>query len=309
MAAKRRPERDKAYEFWRDSNKMTPLKDIAEQLGVAETLIRKWKCQDKWDKKMNGNVTNGNGNVTNENDKTNGNVTVQENGNKRRGPPLGSKNAKGHGAPKGNKNALGNRGGPGGMPRNKNAVTTGEHETIWFDCLTEEEQALCYGINTDTLVQIENQIQLSTLRERRMMERIRRLMDGLSEKERKVLQELQIQKKPMEVYSEKDGSSKVLMIPEANMVTTEITETEYRTIDDILKVEEALTRVQDKKTRAIALKHSIEVTRSIEVEKLNLSKARLLFDMEKARGESKGNEHADALRQKMLERKMKHGSS
>jgi uncharacterized protein YjcR len=258
---------------------------------------------------MNGNVTNGNGNVTNENDKTNGNVTVQENGNKRRGPPLGSKNAKGHGAPKGNKNALGNRGGPGGMPGNKNAVTTGEHETIWFDCLTEEEQALCYGINTDTLVQIENQIQLSTLRERRMMERIRRLMNGLSEKERKVLQELQIQKKPMEVYSEKDGSSKVLMIPEANMVITEITETEYRTIDDILKVEEALTRVQDKKTRAIALKHSIEVTRSIEVEKLNLNKARLLFDMEKARGESKGNEHVDALRQKMLERKMKHGSS
>jgi len=56
MAAKRRPERDKAFEIWRDSNKMTPLKDIAERLGVAETLIRKWKCQDKWDKKTNGNV-------------------------------------------------------------------------------------------------------------------------------------------------------------------------------------------------------------------------------------------------------------
>ncbi|MDF2876538.1 MAG: terminase, partial [Sporomusa sp.] len=167
MAAKRRPERDKAFEIWRDSNKKTPLKEIAEQLGVAETLIRKWKCQDKWDTKSNGNVTNGNGNVTNENDKSNGNVTVQENSMKRRGPPIGSKNAKGHGAPKGNKNALGNRGGRG-MPGNKNAVTTGEYESIWFDCLTEEEQALCYAINTDTLIQVENDIRLSTLRERRM---------------------------------------------------------------------------------------------------------------------------------------------
>ena len=309
MAAKRRPERDQAFEIWRDSNKMTHLKEIAELLGVAKTLIRKWKCQDKWDEKMNGNVTNGNGNVTNENDKSNGNVTIQQNSNKRRGPPLGSKNAKGHGAPKGNKNGIGNRGGPGGMPGNKNAVTTGEYETIWFDCLTEEEQLLYDKIDTSTLAQVEAGIKFFTFRERRMMERIHSLMAGLSEKERKVLQELQIQKKPMEVYSEKDGTSKVLMIPEANMVVTEITETEYRTIDDILKVEEALTRVQDKKTRAIALKHSIEVTRSIELEKLNLSKARLLFDIEKAKGESKGNQHVDALRQKMQERKMKHGSS
>jgi hypothetical protein len=54
--------------------------------------------------------------------------------------------------------------------------------------------------------------------------------------------------------------------------------------------------------KAIALKHSIEVTRSIELDKLNLSKVRLLFDMEKAKGESKGNEHVDPLRQKMQER-------
>ena len=47
----------------------------------------------------------------------------------------------------------------------------------------------------------------------------------------------------------------------------------------------------------------------VEEENLKLSKARLLFDMEKAKGESKGNEHVDALRQKMQERKMKHGSS
>lgn len=72
MSPKRSPERNKAFELWRDNNKTIPIKDIAEQLGIAETLIRKWKLQDKWDEKINGNVTN------------------QENFNKRRDPPLGS---------------------------------------------------------------------------------------------------------------------------------------------------------------------------------------------------------------------------
>lgn len=58
-----------------------------------------------------------------------GNVTFQENNSKRRGPPLGSQNAKGHGAPKG-KNALGNREGPVEC-QEINAVTTGENETIF----------------------------------------------------------------------------------------------------------------------------------------------------------------------------------
>jgi hypothetical protein len=50
------------------------------------------------------------------------------------------------------------------------------------------------------------------------------------------------------------------VVPESKLVVTEITETEYRTIDDILKIEEALTRVQEKKTRLMALKHTIEST-------------------------------------------------
>ena len=225
MAAKRSPERDKAFEVWRDGNKTIPLKNIAKQLGVAETLVRKWKCQDNWDEKINSNVTN----------QTKGNVT-------KKGAPKGNKNSVGHGAPK----------------DNKNAVTTGAYETIWMDCLTDEEKVLCETINTDTLAQVNEDLRLITIRERRMMERIRRLMDGLTEKERKVLHELQTQKNPVEVYDEKTASSKVVMVPETKLVITEITETEYRAIDDILKLEEALTRVQDKKTRQLALKHSIE---------------------------------------------------
>jgi len=53
MAAKRSPKRDKAFEVWRDSNKTIPPKEIAKQLEVTETLVRKWKCQDKWNEKIN----------------------------------------------------------------------------------------------------------------------------------------------------------------------------------------------------------------------------------------------------------------
>ena len=43
-----------AYQLWVDSGKQKKLKDIAAELDVSESQVRKWKNQDKW----NGNVTN-----------------------------------------------------------------------------------------------------------------------------------------------------------------------------------------------------------------------------------------------------------
>lgn len=220
---------------------------------------------------------------------------------------MGNKNSVGKGAPRGNQNAVGNDGGA--PPGNKNAVTTGEYETIWFDCLTEEEQAIYGSINTDTLAQVEDNIRLFTLRERRMMNRIRTHTNSLSEKERTVLQELRTVKNPIEVYDEKTATSKVIVAPRSELVVAGITEVEYRKLDDIIKLEEALTRIQDKKAKWLALKHTVEVVGKLEHDKLQLSKAKLLLDIEKAKGENKENQHVDALRKKMAERKMKNGGS
>lgn len=85
MPRARSPKRGEAYRLWLDSGKKKKLKDIASELGVSETQIRKWKNQDKW----NGNVTNPKSNVT----------------KRKQGAQPGNKNAAGHGAPKGNKNA------------------------------------------------------------------------------------------------------------------------------------------------------------------------------------------------------------
>lgn len=64
MPRTRSPKRDKAYEIYVVSGGMKKLTDIAEEIGVSAAQIRKWKNQDDWDAKMNGNVTNAKSNVT-----------------------------------------------------------------------------------------------------------------------------------------------------------------------------------------------------------------------------------------------------
>lgn len=88
MPRKRSPKRDLAHRLWLDSGKTKKLKDIAAELGVSESQIRKWKNQDEW----NGNVT----------DSAKSDVTKR----KRGGQP-GNDNAKGgaQSPPIGNANA------------------------------------------------------------------------------------------------------------------------------------------------------------------------------------------------------------
>lgn len=45
--------RKEAFEMFRHGSK---LKDIAEQLGVPAGTVRRWKCTDKWEEKLNANV-------------------------------------------------------------------------------------------------------------------------------------------------------------------------------------------------------------------------------------------------------------
>ncbi|NRS15567.1 hypothetical protein HP398_03850 [Brevibacillus sp. HB1.4B] len=63
MARARRPNRDRAETLYLESGGNLMLKDIAEQFGVIDSLICKLKNQDKWDEKLNGNVTIRKGNV------------------------------------------------------------------------------------------------------------------------------------------------------------------------------------------------------------------------------------------------------
>lgn len=63
MARPRNPKRDEAFQMWVERKGKILLKDIAEQLNLSDSQIRKWKNQDKWDNQLKGNVTKSNGNV------------------------------------------------------------------------------------------------------------------------------------------------------------------------------------------------------------------------------------------------------
>ncbi|MEC4201697.1 MULTISPECIES: phage terminase small subunit [Bacillus] len=241
MARPRDPRRDEAFRLWKESSGTKKLKDIAEELGVSGSTVRKWKATDKWEEKLKRSAP-----------KSNGSAPF------RPGAPKGNKNAKGNKggkAPPGNENAKGNRGGA--APKgNKNSVRTGEYETIMWDFLNEDERQLFGEIETDPLFQIDLTIRELSLRERRMMQRISRIENGLSEKQRRVLQQM---RKVKDIVQTPDKNGLVNPVPVMNerLVVTEIEETEMRAIDDILNIEEALTRVTDKRLKAIRQKYDM----------------------------------------------------
>ncbi len=151
----------------------------------------------------------------------------------------------------GSRNALGNRGGRGGPVGNKHALRTGEHEAIWFDTLDPDELELLTDMATDPLQLVEESIVLFTVRERRMMQRVKRASDGLSDNQRRVLQELRTVRNAI---PRADGTSKATIVSREALVTTSIEETSFRRIEDVIRLEEALTRIQEKKLKAIELK-------------------------------------------------------
>ncbi|MCY8573594.1 phage terminase small subunit-related protein [Bacillus haynesii] len=47
MARPRDPRRDEAFRLWKESSGTKKLKDIADELDVSSSTVRKWKATDK----------------------------------------------------------------------------------------------------------------------------------------------------------------------------------------------------------------------------------------------------------------------
>lgn len=128
MSRARSPNRDKAFEIYKQHNGEILLKDIATQLGAKDTQIRKWKSQDKWEEKLKGTLPKNKRNVTNEKDTKKTTKASKQadcsDSNKlnEKSSKTNSQNSK---ARYNNKNAIGNIGGPGGPIGNKKAETHG----------------------------------------------------------------------------------------------------------------------------------------------------------------------------------------
>lgn len=108
MGRARNPNRNKAHELWVKSNGDVLLKDIAAQLNVSASAVRKWKAEDNWEQDSNRSAPK----------------KIKERSDKRRG----------------NRNAVGNNGGP--PQNNKNAVTHG----FFANWLPEETQQIVEAV-------------------------------------------------------------------------------------------------------------------------------------------------------------------
>lgn len=144
MARARDPNRNKAFEIYKEHNGSIDLVEIASQLNISAGTVRGWKSKDSWSERLNGTLHK----------KT-------ERSKRKRGGQPGNKNAEGHGGT--------------GPPENKNAVKTGEFETLFFDTLEPDEQKLIQTVQPDKEQLLLQEIQLLTVRERRMLKRINQL--------------------------------------------------------------------------------------------------------------------------------------
>ncbi|EOX2688664.1 phage terminase small subunit [Enterococcus faecalis] len=221
MARKRDPRRDEAKKIWLDSGGKKVLKELASELNVSDSQIRKWKSVDKWAEELKGNVTKSNSNVTNKS-----------------------------GAPPGNKNAKGNKGGspPKG---NKNAIKTGEYETIFADMLSDEEKDIYSNLNDDPFFILNDEIRLLKIRQFRMMKRIKEAEKGLNDEEVERLQQLRKVKEPSSI------GGKVVTVKREVLKDVQITRKTFRKLDDILAIEDALTRISNQLTKAIKQQNAL----------------------------------------------------
>lgn len=229
MPRGRSPNRDKAYEIYKQHGGKITNREIAARLDEDEKVIAVWKSRDKW------------------------NVVQQKKKKccttKARGGQPGNKNAVGHGGT--------------GPPGNKNAVKTGEFESLFFDTLTPDEQELIESMPKDKGELLLQEIQLLTVRERRMLQRVNDLKQAAEDQAEKKAE-------GMTKTKWKDGFG----------ANGPIEVTEYEgVLGQIQSVEDALTRVQARKQKAIDSLHRFGFDDArLEIELMKLDIATLKVD-------------------------------
>lgn len=182
------------------------LVEIASQLNLPEGTVRRWKCTHKWDSERSDKKS-------------------ERSERKKGGQP-------------GNKNAT-------GPPGNKNAIKTGEFETLFFDALNPDEKRLIELVQPDKEQLLLQEIQLLTVRERRMLQRIETLR---SIEEQSETDEDDLYKVPsgMSIVKYKTGieKGKITQLKESDGV-----------LGQIQSIEDALTRVQARRQKSIEMLH------------------------------------------------------
>lgn len=242
MPRARDPNRARAFEIYKDKNGKIDLIEIASQLNISAGTVRGWKSKDNWDGTLNGTLQKKN----------------TERSKKKKGGQPGNKNAEGHGGT--------------GPPGNKNAVKTGEFETLFFDALEPEEMHLIGMVQLDKEKLLLEEIQLLTVRERRMLKRI----EGL-----KSVDDMPV----VPEGEETDGSPPGMTITKYSSGYDKGKLTDLKEYEGILgqiqAIEDSLTRVQARRQRAIEALHKF----GYDDARLDLESAKFELELTKQGGQ------------------------
>lgn len=222
--------RDKGYTLFKKGLK---YKEIAEKLGVPESTVKSWATR-YWKK----------GKVASEKVASKKKKVATEDAT---GPPKKSR-----GAPPGNVNSVGNKGGAA-PPGNQNNFKHGGYAAILFDTLDEKEQSLIGQMEPNEEQMLVDEINLLTVRERRIMQRIQEYQKApvaISSTVRTEHKRAFDSPEDEQLYNERiqekiDAKER---LPGREYTTHTTTEASYSIV---LKLEEALTRCQAQKQRAI----------------------------------------------------------
>lgn len=244
---------DKKTEAEKLFNKGMKLVDIAGKLGVPEGTIRSWKNRGKWGEKSSKKP----------------NATLQK--RKRGGQPN-------------NKNAKGSKGGSAPL-RNKNAETHGAYSKTYLDSLDDEELNMIGDMEDAEEFQLIMQLQLFSVRERRLMKRIKKYQELEVANNGLAVKSVSKTKKAEDIVDfegENVGSGKYKKVTETSVTNAEAI------INSIMALEAELTKIQRARTKAI------EVLSQLRLEK------------QKIDNESNGNDTVDDWITAMLEGDVKY---
>lgn len=231
--------RDKGYTLFKKGLK---YKEIAEKLGVPESTVKSWATR-YWKK----------GKVASEKVASKKKKVATEDAT--------STTQKPRGAPKGNANGVGNKGGA--PPGNQNAVTHGGYSAILFDTLDETEHSMINQMQSNEEQLLVDEINLLTVRERRIMQRIQeyqKIPVAVSRTVRTEHKRSFDSPEDEQLYNERiqekiDAKER---LPGREYTTHTTTEASYSIV---LKLEEALTRCQAQKQRDIDTLNKIRMAK------------------------------------------------
>lgn len=268
MPPKSDPRREEAKKLYLESRGKKSLQCIADELGLSKSTVASWKVRDDWAALLKGKG------------RKNRSQTAFANGD--------ANQARKKSGYYGNTNAAGQRADVSNFMGNKNALKTGQYETIKYSTMTEEERQLMEAVqDEDDDVSMQYRlIRELEVREMRMYQRIEQLRQR-ADNDGMVLDGLSVETK----HSGQPGTET------AKNIKVKARKDRKAALQRIQEIEAALSVVQRQKQTAILALHKLRqdcLSNDMEQKRYELQKQRVELDRRRL-ALLDPNEESDAL--------------